>query len=53
MIPDMLMEWFNNDEVHAVTVLELSICRMHGSTYKEAIKQGQEVIEGWVDAAHG
>ncbi len=47
----MIIEWSDEDNAFIVTVPELSGCRTHGATYEEAVKQGQEAIEGWIDAA--
>ena len=47
----MIIEWDDNDEIFVVTVPELPGCRTHGRTYEEAIKQGQEAIEGWIMTA--
>lgn len=49
----MTIEWSDEDQLYIVTVPELPGCRTHGSTYEEAVEQGQEVIEGWIDAARG
>jgi predicted RNase H-like HicB family nuclease len=47
----MILEWDPRDSIFVVTVPELPGCRTHGKTYEEAVKQGQEAIEGWTDAA--
>lgn len=47
----MVLEWDPRDSIFVVTVPELPGCRTHGKTYVEAVKQGQEAIEGWIDAA--
>ena len=47
----MILEWDPRDSIFVVTVPELPGCRTHGKTYEEAVKQGQEAIEGWIDAA--
>lgn len=47
----MIIEWSDEDAAFIVTVPELSGCRTHGATYQEAARQGQEAIEGWIDAA--
>ncbi len=47
----MIIEWSAEDEAYIVTVPELSGCRTHGETYEEAIAQGQDAIESWIDAA--
>jgi predicted RNase H-like HicB family nuclease len=47
----MIIEWSDEDDAYIVTVPELSGCRTHGKTYEEAVKQGQDAIESWVDVA--
>lgn len=46
----MIIEWSNEDRVYIVTVPELRGCRTHGATYEEAVRQGQEAIDSWIDA---
>jgi predicted RNase H-like HicB family nuclease len=46
----MTIEWSDEDQVYIVTVPELPGCKTHGSTYEEAVQQGQDAIESWVDA---
>ena len=47
----MVIEWSNDDRLYVVTVPELPGCQTHGSTYEEAVHQGQNAIESWIDAA--
>ncbi|MDP9352986.1 MAG: type II toxin-antitoxin system HicB family antitoxin [Chloroflexota bacterium] len=47
----MLIEWSDEDKVFIVRVPELPGCQTHGATYEEAVRQGQDAIESWVDAA--
>lgn len=47
----MQIEWSDEDRVYIVTVPELPGCRTHGATYEEAVRQGQDAIESWLDAA--
>jgi predicted RNase H-like HicB family nuclease len=35
---------------YVVTVPELPGCMIHGKTYEEAIRQGRDAIESWIDA---
>ncbi len=56
MIPDpkhysMIIQWDDEDKIYVVTVPELPGCRTHGDTYEEAVKQGQDAIEGWIQVA--
>ncbi|MGI8857971.1 MAG: type II toxin-antitoxin system HicB family antitoxin [Thermomicrobiales bacterium] len=48
----MVIEWSDEDEAYIVTVPELPGCRTHGSTYEEAVRQGQDAIISWLDAQH-
>ncbi|HYP40041.1 MAG TPA: type II toxin-antitoxin system HicB family antitoxin [Chloroflexia bacterium] len=47
----MIIEWSNEDEAYIVTVPELPGCVTHGNTYEEAVRQGQDAIEGWIGVA--
>jgi len=47
----MLLEWVPEDEIYVVTVPELPGCLTHGRTLEEAIDQGKDAIESWIDAA--
>jgi predicted RNase H-like HicB family nuclease len=46
----MVIEWDPNDEIYVVRVPELPGCATHGKTYEEAVRQGQDAIESWIDA---
>ena len=41
----MLIEWSEEDQVFVVTLPEFPNNRTHGSTYEEAAKNGQEVLD--------
>ncbi|HVB09376.1 MAG TPA: type II toxin-antitoxin system HicB family antitoxin [Bacillota bacterium] len=47
----MVIEWSEEDQAYIVTVPELPGCRTHGTTYEEAVRRGQEAIDGWIEAA--
>lgn len=47
----MIIEWDPRDDIFVVTVPELPGCRTHGGTYEEAVSQGQDAIETWLDGA--
>ena len=47
----MIIQWDEEDKIFVVTVPELPGCMTHGKTYEEAVKQGQEAIEGWIEVA--
>ena len=46
----MVIEWEPDGQVFVVTVPELPGCRTHGRTYEDAVAQGQDAIETWIDA---
>lgn len=46
----MLLQWDPEDGIYVVTVPELPGCLTHGGTYEEAVKQGQDAIESWIEA---
>ena len=41
----MLIEWSEADQVFVVTLPEFPCNRTHGTTYEEAAKNGQEVLD--------
>ena len=47
----MVLEWDPEDQVFVVTEPELPGCQTHGNTYEEAVRQGQDAIQSWIDAA--
>ena len=47
----MVLQWDSDDQIFVVTVPELPGCRTHGATYEEAVRQGRDAIESWIDAA--
>lgn len=47
----MVIQWSVEDNAYIVTVPELPGLKTHGSTYEEAARNGQEVIELWIDAS--
>ncbi len=47
----MVLEWDPRDDIYIVTVRELPGCRTHGATLEEAIEQGADAIESWIDAS--
>ncbi len=46
----MRIQWSEADQAYLVTVPELPGCVTHGATYEDAVKQGQDAIEGWIEA---
>ena len=47
----MNIQWDEDDQIYVVTVPELPGCRTHGSTYEEAVRQGQDAIASWIMVA--
>jgi len=51
----MLIEWSQEDQAYLVTLPEWAgrviMPVTHGSTYSEAVEQGQEVLKLWVESA--
>ncbi len=41
----MVIQWSNEDQVFVVTLPEFPHCQTHGTTYEEAVKNGQEVLD--------
>ena len=46
-----VIQWDNRDQIYVVEVPELPGCMTHGKTYEEALKNAQEAIEVWIEAA--
>ena len=47
----MEIQWSNEDNAFIVRVPELPGCVTHGKTYEEAVKQGKDAIESWIEAS--
>ena len=47
----MILEWEPTDRIYVVTVPELPGCHTHAATLVEAVRQGQDAIESWIDVA--
>ena len=47
----MILEWDPRDNIYVVTVPELPGCQTHGSTLEEAVQQGRDALESWIDVA--
>ena len=45
----MIIQWSGEDEAFIVTVPELQGCKTHGDTYEEAVQNGKEVIELYIE----
>ncbi len=46
----MVIQWSELDNVYIVTVPELPGCKTHEKTLEEAVQQGKDAIESWIDA---
>jgi predicted RNase H-like HicB family nuclease len=46
----MILEWDPRDDIYIATVPELPGCRTHGETLEEAVRQGRDALESWIDA---
>lgn len=46
----MIIQWDDVDRIYIVKVPELPGCMTHGRTVEEAIQQGKDAIESWIDA---
>ena len=47
----MILEWEPGDAIYVVTNPELPGCQTHGETLEEAVKQGRDALESWLDPA--
>jgi len=47
----MLIQWSDNNDAYIVTIPELPGCMTHGSTYEEALQQGKDAIETWIEVS--
>lgn len=47
----MILEWDPRDDIYIATVPDLVGCRTHGDTLEEAVRQGRDALESWIDAA--
>ncbi len=47
----MVIQWDPVDQIYVVSVPELPGCMTHGKTYEEAVQQGQDAIESWLQVA--
>jgi predicted RNase H-like HicB family nuclease len=47
----IVIQWSEEDQAYLARAPELPGCITHGETYEEALKNAQEVIELWIEAA--
>ena len=45
----MVIQWDSRDNIFVVRVPELPGCVTHGDTHEEAVKQGEDAIESWIN----
>ncbi len=45
----MRIEWSDEDQAYIVTMPELPGCRTHGFTYEEAVREGQDAMDSWIE----
>ena len=48
---ELVVFWSDEDGCYVVEVLDLSGCMADGSTYEEAVKNAQQIIIEWIEAA--
>ena len=48
---EMIIFWSEEDSAYVVDVPELSGCMADGSTYQEAVKNAEIVIDEWIQTA--
>jgi len=46
----MVIQWSEEDQAYIVAVPELPGCRTHGETHEEAVRNGLEAIQVWIEA---
>lgn len=47
----MLITWDEEDQIFVVKVPELDGCMTHGRTYIEAVENGIDAMNGWIEVA--
>jgi Uncharacterized conserved protein len=47
----MLIQWSDEDNTYIVTIPELPGCTTHGDTYEEAVQQGKDSIETYLEVS--
>lgn len=47
----MLIQWSDEDDTYIVTIPELPGCMTHGDTYEEAVQQGKDAIETYLEVS--
>ena len=48
---EIIIYWSNEDEAYIAEVPELAGCAAHGKTSEDALKNANEAIQLWIDAA--
>ncbi len=47
----MIIQWSEEDQALYHNCARTSRMQTHGETYEEAVKQGKDAIEGWIEVA--
>jgi predicted RNase H-like HicB family nuclease len=47
----MIIDWSDEDNTYIVTIPDLPGCKTHGDTYEEALQQGKDSIETWLEVS--
>jgi len=48
---EIIIYWSNEDNAYIVEVPELPGCMADGSSYEEALRNAQTIIDEWIDTA--
>ncbi|MBV9020741.1 MAG: type II toxin-antitoxin system HicB family antitoxin [Chloroflexi bacterium] len=46
----MFIQWSQEDQAYLVNISELPGCRTHGDSHEEAVRNGLEAIQAWIEA---
>lgn len=49
---EIVIYWSDEDGVFVAEVPELPGCAAHGDSREEALRQAQQAIDNWLEAAH-
>lgn len=48
---EMIIYWSEEDQAYIAEVPELAGCMADGSSYQEAVKNAEQVIDEWIETA--